>query len=200
MVQTLTLPKIFSADPQLLEFGQDLTPDLGGEAVRVSQTGSRWSVAFSDFGNLSPRDARSLLARLAKAATLGDTVKAYFPQPEFDLATIGTPRVNGGGQTGSSLVIDGLPHSTSLDLEGRFFSVSVSSLSYLYMCTEDVTTDSSGNATLSIAPLLRASPLDNALLEFANPVVEGFAQHGGLGWTLQMLRWSKVPLTITERK
>lgn len=197
MVQTLVIPNALKAEPQLIDFGADLVPPLGGVAQRVSRVGSRWLVNFSGFQQLSPHDARRLLAKLMKARTLGETVLAAWPQPDFDLS-IGTPLVKGAGQTGSTLTIDGLPHSTSIALAGYFFSMTVSSRNYLYQVADDITTNSSGEAILNISPLLRASPADNAALEFTTPKIEGFADGMEQPWTIEMLKYATVPLTIRE--
>jgi hypothetical protein len=77
----------------------------------------------------------------------------------------GTPLVNGGSQTGSSLVIDGAPANvTGWLLTGDYFTVN----SELKMVTSPVNTDGSGNATINFKPALRSSPADNAPLTVQN--------------------------------
>lgn len=197
MVQSLVIPRAVKAEPQLMDFGTDLVPPLGGVAQRPTRVGSRWLVNFSDLQQLSPYDARRLLAKLMKARTLGDTVLAAWPQPAFDLV-VGTPLVKGAGQTGSTLLVDGFPVSRSIALAGFFFSMTVSSRNYLYQVTDDITTNGSGEATLNIAPLLRASPADNAALEFTTPKVEGFPDGMEQGWTLEAMKYASIGLTIRE--
>jgi hypothetical protein len=73
----------------------------------------------------------------------------------------GTPLVNGGSQTGSSLIIDGAtPSVNGWLLPGDYFSVN----SELKMVTSAVNTDGSGNATINFKPALRSSPSDDAAL------------------------------------
>ena len=75
----------------------------------------------------------------------------------------GTPLVNGASQTGSSLIIDGCPTSeTGWLLAGDFVQVGTGASSELYRVLEDVTTDGSGNATLSLNRDLLNSPSNNA--------------------------------------
>ena len=72
----------------------------------------------------------------------------------------GTVLVNGAGQTGSSLVVDGL---TSTPKTGDTFSIA--GVSLIYTVTADATV-TSGGATLSINPALASSPADNAAITF----------------------------------
>ncbi len=82
----------------------------------------------------------------------------------------GTPRVNGALQTGSSLIIDGCPLSTTGWLKaGDEFSVE----SRLRILTADVNTDGAGNATLNFRPANGVSPNDNALIIAGAPMQSG---------------------------
>ena len=73
----------------------------------------------------------------------------------------GTPVVNGGSQTGNSLVTDGwTTGQTGIMKAGDMIELN----NNLYMVTEDVNSDGSGNATLSVWPALRFSPSDNATI------------------------------------
>ncbi len=71
----------------------------------------------------------------------------------------GTPRVNGGTQTGTSLITDGWPNSTAVLLPGDF--IQIENYTKVYQVTDTVTSDGSGNATIPIYPALRTSPTDN---------------------------------------
>jgi len=77
--------------------------------------------------------------------------------------TAGTPRVDGAGQTGNELIIDGLPSSqVGYLLAGDYIQLGSSSTAQLYKVLENVTTDGSGGATLNLWPDLRSSPANNA--------------------------------------
>lgn len=70
----------------------------------------------------------------------------------------GTPLVNGGSQTGQELLTDGW--STSVDgvlLKGDYIQLGTR----LYKVLEDVNSNGSGQATISIWPSIRESPADN---------------------------------------
>jgi hypothetical protein len=80
-------------------------------------------------------------------------------------AATGTPLVNGGSQTGSSLIIDGAtPSVNGWLLPGDYFSVN----NELKMVTAPVNTDGSGNATISFKSALRSSPPNNEPLIIHN--------------------------------
>lgn len=77
----------------------------------------------------------------------------------------GTPLVKGASQTGTSLITDGWPASTAILTAGDYIELANGELK---MVTATVSSDSSGNATLSIRPALRDSPADNSAITTAN--------------------------------
>jgi hypothetical protein len=84
-------------------------------------------------------------------------------------SSAGTPLVNGGSQSGNSLVIDGATTSQTGYLKaGDYIQLGSGLSSRLHMVVEDADTDASGNATLSIEPALRTSPSDNTPLTVSN--------------------------------
>lgn len=83
----------------------------------------------------------------------------------------GTPLVKGAGQTGQTLAIDGAPISTDDWLmAGDMIQLGSGSTATLHKILADVTTNSSGEATLDIWPRLRSSPGDNAAVTIAGCV------------------------------
>ena len=79
------------------------------------------------------------------------------------------PKVNGGSQTGSSIVADGYTASTLVHQAGDYINIGTDRKTYLV--TDDVTSDSSGNATIPIYPPLYATPEDNASIRYDRAVV-----------------------------
>lgn len=78
-------------------------------------------------------------------------------------AATGTPLVNGGSQTGGSLVIDGAtPSVTGWLKAGDYIQLGSNGSSTLHKVLADVNSDSSGNVTLDIWPHIRTAPADNA--------------------------------------
>ena len=84
-------------------------------------------------------------------------------------ATPGTPVVNGASQTGNELAIDGLPTSVTGYLKaGDYIQLDAGADSELYKVLDDVNTNASGEATLTIWPDLRSSPTDGSSVTVSN--------------------------------
>lgn len=90
--------------------------------------------------------------------------------------TAGAPIVNGAAQVGYSLVTNGwAPSASNLLIAGDYITVMSSpigggdiSIPRLYRLTQPVSSDASGNATLSIWPQLRESPASAAQIITTN--------------------------------
>jgi hypothetical protein len=78
----------------------------------------------------------------------------------INVPTYGTVLVNGAGQTGTTLSVDGL---TAVPQVGDTFSIGGVALTYIITSAVTVT---SGAATLTISPALNSSPADNAAITF----------------------------------
>lgn len=85
--------------------------------------------------------------------------------PTAQSASANTARIKGGSQYGRSLTTDGWPVSTTVLTAGQFVTVE----DQLLQLTADVTSDGSGNATITFEPHIRVSPADNAVIEYKNP-------------------------------
>lgn len=78
----------------------------------------------------------------------------------------GTPVINGGSQTGQTIVSDGWTPSTNNILKaGDWLQIGNS----LYRTLADANSDGSGNCTFEVWPNLRTSPDDNAAITLTNP-------------------------------
>lgn len=79
----------------------------------------------------------------------------------------GTPKVKGGSQSGTTLLIDGCTPSQSAFLKpGDIFKVTGDSKVYMVIST--IAANSSGEATLSFRPPLEKVPADNADITVTN--------------------------------
>ena len=75
----------------------------------------------------------------------------------------GTPLVKGASQTGSELITDGWTTSTTGILKaGDYIQLGSGADSKLHKVLDDVNSNSSGEATLTLWPDLRSAPSDNA--------------------------------------
>lgn len=81
----------------------------------------------------------------------------------------GTINVNGAGQTGNSLNVDGMTNSTTILRAGDYFQIGTGSAAKLYMCTEDLVSNGSGVGVLNFEPRLKVSPADNASVITSSP-------------------------------
>jgi hypothetical protein len=75
-----------------------------------------------------------------------------------------TPLVDGGSQTGSTLVTDGWAANTTVLKKGDNFAVN----SELKRVTADALTNGSGQVTISFKPAFRSSPANNAPITVEN--------------------------------
>ena len=81
----------------------------------------------------------------------------------------GTPLVNGGSQTGTTLNIDGAPNSATGYLKaGDYIQLGSGSGTQLYKVLADANSNGSGQVSLDIWPSLRSSPSDNAAVTVAS--------------------------------
>lgn len=89
----------------------------------------------------------------------------------INVPSYGTVLVNGGAQTGSSLIVDGLTATPQI---GDTFTVG--GIQKVYTVTSAVTV-TSGGATISISPSLDSSPADNAAVTFLTANRSGGSKH-----------------------
>lgn len=95
------------------------------------------------------------------------------------------PFVNGVGQTGGELIIDGASPSESSYLKaGDYIQIGTGSSTNLYKVLSDVSTNESGQATIDIWPNLRSSPADNAPVVVANTVGRFRLKEGVTQWSI----------------
>lgn len=97
----------------------------------------------------------------------------------------GTPLVKGGSQTGNELLTDGWTVSTTNILRaGDYIQLGSASSAQLYKVLDDVNSDGSGNATLTLWPDLRSAPSDNATITVSNPKGVFRLSSGAQSWDI----------------
>jgi hypothetical protein len=113
--------------------------------------------------------------------------------------TPGTPLVKGAGQSGNTLIIDGLPTSvTGYFKEGDQIQLGTGSTSRLYKNLTDVNTNGSGEATLTLWPNLRVSPNDNEAVVVANCVGLFRLMDNEMGWDIDEASMYGINFTACE--
>ncbi len=144
---------------------QTFTSPLTKATQRMLLGGARWMATYS----LPPmnRDKAAVWKAFFDLLEGGvNTFNAFDPDCKTPRgAGGGTPLVNGGGQTGSSLITDGWPANTTVLKAGDYFAVN----GELKRVTSDATTNGSGQVTISFKPALRNSPADNAAITVERP-------------------------------
>lgn len=185
-------PRPASVGVALQTWGRPTTPIAGSRRRFLERLGARFRLSVQ----MPPMEyevAREWMAARLKATTTGDTVVLEWPQPAQ--ATLGTPLVNGSSQLGSSLIVDGFTPSVAIPASA-FFSFQEDGHHYLYATAAAGTASGGGAATLSIGPMLRVSPDDNAPLNFTAPKIEGFMDMGDIEWSMDVLMHVGLNFTI----
>lgn len=185
-----------SITPRLVSRRRDLEPTFGGPVSRVRRLGSRWSLDV-EMPPMVYRKAMEWVAALIRAEA--DTVVLGLPQPGFDEGVPGSPLVNGSGQLGSTLNVDGFTPAY-IASAGQWFNLTASGRIYLYQVAADAVATGGAIASLGINPMIRRSPADNSAVGFAEPVIEGFLSSREASWTVDVARTVGLSFTITERE
>ena len=110
----------------------------------------------------------------------------------------GTIRVNGASQTGNQVALDGFANSTSNVFKaGDYITIG----SYLYMVTEDVTSNGSGEANVRIEPALRQgieTIADDATVTYSNTTTVMRLDSNETGWDTDQVSKYGISLSATE--
>lgn len=165
---TLTFPDVLPAEVEwgLKPLTQSFKSPLTGTVQSLELPGSVWKAQLK-FDSLEGPDGRKVLAFLADCGGTSGRFYLYnhgHPSPSGS-APHNQGEVNGGSQTGKTLVTDTWPNNTLIFITGDFFSVN----GELKIVTADVTTNGSGQATIPFAPALRASPADATKILVTQP-------------------------------
>ena len=110
----------------------------------------------------------------------------------------GTIRVNGASQTGNQVALDGFANSTSnLFKAGDYIQIG----SYLYLVTEDVTSNGSGEADVKIEPALRQgieTISDDATVLYTNTTTIMRLDSNETGWNTDQVSKYGITLSASE--
>lgn len=150
----------------------------------VGRKGSLWKCTMQ-FNNLTGNDRSIMQAFLAKLngqehrfylQDHGATKRGIAPNPTDTLL------VNGGTQTGVSLVCDGATASQTGYLKAGDY---IAFNNELKMVTADCNSDGSGDITIPIIPALRSSPANNTAIDYLQPVLGVFMLASKSAWDTQ---------------
>lgn len=185
-----------AANPGLIDYGGFLTPGLGGEVQRLDRMGNRFVIGVSLPPVFSGDKGRVLISRLIRGKTEG--VRIEFPLLAFSPGSPGTPKVNGPGQAGRTLICDGFTPNYAVR-EGQWFSLLHAGRHYLHNVDAEAIANAAGQVSLSISPMLRVEPADNDELHFAKPMIEGFILGEEWRWQMSLDHHFAIEFEIAER-
>lgn len=161
-----------SATPALLDFGGVIRPATGAKILRLNRGGNRYRVAMT-LPVRSGDDARRVVARLLSAKSEG--LKVEYPLQGVYQGTPGSFVVDGGGQSGSTILLrGGTPNYAAK--EGFWLTIhegDATTQGYLHNVKAPAIADASGDMELILTPNLRIPFPDGAHVELAAPTIEG---------------------------
>lgn len=173
------------------------TSPLNATTAVVELPGSRWAFSLT-FDKTTVSDGALLSAWLVSLRGMANRAllhNFYRPTPRGTIA--GTPLVNGGSQTGTTLNIDGVTNGTTL-LRGDWVGFSQGTVNaQLVMVTADVTA-SGGAMAVSIFPEIRTSPSDNSAIVTTKPVGRFRLATPEAKWRPQVVGYTDFALDFVE--
>lgn len=110
----------------------------------------------------------------------------------------GTILVKGASQTGNNLIVDGMTPSTTIAKAGDYFQLGTGTSARLYMFTQDLVSDGSGDGTAVFEPDLRSSPADNTQLDITAPVGTFRLVNSDFMWSSNETSIYQMSLTFRE--
>jgi len=162
----VTYPKVIGS---LISMGQSGAVQTRSEAAQGRTWQEMWPALPA-----GSEDVQELLVTIENLFNTGATTTlTHYLLPGSGLAANGagggTPRVNGASQSGTSLVTENWTSAAAVRMKaGDCFTVA--GLDVLFRATADISSDGSGDATITIEPPIVAgsSPADEALLTIAS--------------------------------
>jgi len=150
---------------------KNMSPFTGEEQIFRHQ--GEWWEGEVTLIPMRRQDAATVQAFLAELRGQSGTF-LYGDPDALALGTMGaggTITVNGANQTGNSLSVDGMTTSTSNILKpGDYFQLGTGTSARLYMVTQPLNSNGSGQGTLTFEPALRSSPADNQAVIITSPM------------------------------
>lgn len=171
------------------------------EEDRYNWDGTQWTITI----DMPPTNLRGLAADWQAFNLLmeGRFGQCLFGDPSAKeprgIAT-GTPKIDGGGQTGDSIITDGwTPSVNGILKKGDWIQLGSLTSSRLYMMTADVNSNGTGHATLPIKPGVRMPTIDNSdiIVHSARGVFR--RDSNDVGWAVKPGKfWTFPTLTLVE--
>ena len=111
----------------------------------------------------------------------------------------GTITVNGGGQTGNTLNVDGMTTSTNNILKpGDYFQLGSGSTRTLHMATQALNSNGGGAGVLTFEPAIKISPADNSAVVISSPKGIFRLVENNSGWTSDFSSIQQITIAFKE--
>jgi hypothetical protein len=188
------LPRQTRYSMRAISAANTLSPAFGGADQRLSRKGSRFAIDVSIPALSAAGCGMGLIADLLRGET--ETLVLAIPE-HLPAVAYGAPVAN-GVSTGSVLAVKGLTAGAVIR-KGKFLSIILSGQRFVYMVTAQVTVPIGGLANLPIWPMLRRPTADGAVIELAEPKIEGFIEPGQ-DWSITSLKAVGMSFTLKERE
>ena len=173
------------------------SPFTGQDQV-VQHEGEYWTTQISFPPMLKDKAAQIIAFLLQLRGRRGTFSIGDQDRKTIQGVATGTIRVNGASQTGNQVALDGFANSTSNVFKaGDYIQIN----SFLYMVTEDVTSNSSGEANVKIEPALRQgieTIADDATVVYSNPKTILRLDSNETAWDTDQVSKYGISLSATE--
>lgn len=148
-----------------------------GQYRSMQNMGRMWTEIYGPLDTANP-NVRALLAALNQSLREGTLWSVQHPYWQVRKGVGGgTPLINGGGQSGSAIVVDGAPVNTTAWLRAGDLLV-IAGGAVVYDVVADVNTDASGGASIPINPpiFVGREPIDGTAVTI-DPTAITFTAH-----------------------
>lgn len=181
MIELPRKPVLKADRPRLLDWGGPLTAPNGGPTQTLLRLGTRFALDFTVPTMRTEPLGRRWSALLMMAKLRGARLR--FDQDGLAIGAPGTPVLDGGGQTGSTIAIAGATPRYVIRF-GQYFNVirAGTGRRYLHFATEQVVLDASGAGEVPLFPMLRIVGAGGDAVNLAAPTIEGSLAGNELAW------------------
>ncbi len=162
---------------------------------RIDRKGGRYTLACT-YGPFHPEEGRVMVARLVAGKQEG--IRVAFPLLHSQGAP-GNARLDGAAATGKIIDLDGLTPGY-VAKEGYWLSLVKDGQHYLHSVRTGGRANAAGQLTLTLNEMLRDSFPDNAVVNLARPMVQGFVQGDRASWQYAVDRMIPIEFAIEEAR
>lgn len=182
--------------PRPISSRNEMGPAFGGPDQRESRMGSRYAIDV-EMPPMSYAHAQEWADIDDEAAT----VVMLIDQPGLDIGDPGfSVVVDGGGQTGSAVRLRGLTPNYQFR-KNQWVSMILSGQRYCYRASFPAVADGAGKVLLPLRTLLRKPVTDGAVVEVAEPKIEGYPTPTEDCWSIDAFdRLVRPAFAIRERE